>query len=160
MYNKISKVSAILTIVSAVFVIGIMVLLPLLLFNTELEGLAAPFVLIFSLIFGYLPLYAGAVPFVIVGLIYGSKMLKQQSRQKLISFNVRMLITTCVLLPFIAFGLTSSRELFFQSTFGLFPLIYTVVTALAYVAGLITQIVIIVVLKKSHEESEPTATEK
>ena len=159
MYNKKSKLSAILTIVSAIFVIGIMVLLPFLLFNTELEGLGAPIVMIFSILFGYIPLYAGGIPFVVVGLIFGIKMLKQQSRKKLISLNVRMLITTCVLLPFIAFGLATSRDMLLQSALGLFPIIYAVVTALAYIACLIAQIVTVALLKKSPEESEPTVTE-
>ena len=152
MYNRKSKTSAILSIITAVLLIVLMVLLPFLQYNVdEGNGLAAFFIVIFS-IFGYAIIYAGAIPFVIVALIFGIKMLKQQSREMLISFNVRMLITTCVLLPFLAVGLIGSSGLIFQSTFKLFPTIYTILVSLAYIACLITQIVTIVVLKKSPEE--------
>ena len=158
MYNRKSKTSGILAIVTAVLLIGFMVLLPFLLYNTQLEGLEA-LLIIFTFIFGFLPLYASAVPFVIVALIFGIKMLKQQARKKLISYNVRMLITTCVLLPLLAWGMISSIEVITKSALGLFPVIYTIVTALAFIAGLITQIVTIVVLKKSPEENVSPITE-
>ena len=153
MYNRKSKTSAILAIITAVLLIGLMVLLPFLQYNVqEGNGLAAFFIVLFS-VFGYAIIYAGAISFVIVALIFGIKMLKQQSRKKLISFNVRMLVTTCVLLPFLAVGLIGSSGLIFQSTLKLFPTIYTIIVSLAYIACLITQIVTIVVLKKSPEEN-------
>ena len=157
MYNKKSKGSAILTVIAAVLVIGLMILLPFLLYNTQLEGLDV-LAIILSLLYGFLPMYLSGVSYVIVGLIFGSKMLKQQLRKKLISFNVRMLITTCVLLPFLALGVGMFWALITQSSLGLFPIIYTIITVLAYFASLIAQIVAIVVLKKSPEETEPIAT--
>ncbi len=105
MYNKKSKTSAILAIITAVLLIGFMILLPFLRYNVEDgNGLAAFFAVLFS-VYGYPVIYASALSFVIVALIFGIKMLKQQSRNKLISFNTRMLIATCVLLPFLAVGL-------------------------------------------------------
>ena len=159
MYNRKSKVSAIFAIMTAVLLIGFMVLLPFLRYDTEEgNGFAAFFIYYFSM-FGYPTIYASSISFVIVALIFGIKMLKQQSRQKLISFNVRMLITTCILLPFLAAGLTASFGLIFQSELKLFPTICTIVVSVAYVVCLITQIVTIVVLKKSPEEIEPTLSE-
>ena len=154
MYNKKSKASAILAVITAVMLVGFMVLLPFLLYNTEIKG-AGVLIIIFTLILGYLPLYASAIPYVIVASIFGGKMLKEQSRHKLISFNTRMLITACVLLPFLAWGLVSSSEVISQSSLGIFPIVYTVVMALAYVAALIAQIVTIVVLKKLPDEVDP-----
>ena len=153
MYNSKSKTSAILAIITAVLLVGLMVLVPFLLYNTELEGLEA-LALIFAFIYGFLPLYVGAFIWTIVGLVFGIKMLKQQSRKKLISFNRRMLATTIVLLPLIAFGMTLCSSLILRSSLGLFPTIYTVITALAYIACLITQIATIVALKKLPEETD------
>ena len=136
-----------------------MILLPFLRYDTEEgNGLAAFFAYYFS-IFGYPIIYASAISFVIVALIFGIKMLKQQSRDRLIFFNVRMLITTCVLLPFFAAGLIASVGLILQSELGLFPTIYTIAVSIVYIICLITQIVTIVILKRSPEESEPTVSE-
>ena len=157
MYNKKSKVSAVLTLVSAALVVGCMILMPFLLYNTQLEGIATPFVLLLSLIFGFEPLYASAIPYAIVALTFGSKMLKQQSRKQLISLNTRMLITTCVLLPFLAWGMIMSRDLIVNSSLGFFPIVYTAVTALAYIAALIAQLVTTVSLKKSPAEETDTS---
>ena len=160
MYNKKSKASAILTVITAVLLIGLMILFLFLSPKVEDEGdlgegLGAVFSMLFFIL-GCIPLYAGALSFVIVALVFGGKMLKQQSRNKLISFNVRQLITTCVLLPFILVGLVICSPLLATSTLGILPIIYTIVTALAYVGSLITQIATIVVLKKSPEETDPT----
>lgn len=152
MYNKKSKTSAILAIVAALLVIGFMILMPFAMSNTEMEGVGAVFVILFAVIFSLLPLYASAIPFVITALVYAGRMLKQQSRQKLISFNKSLLIATCVLLPFLAWGAFSAKELIVQSSYGLFPVIYTVLTALAYVAALIAEIATIVTLKKMPDE--------
>ena len=151
MYNRISKVSAIFAIITAVLLIAFMVLLPFLRYDVEKgNGLAAFFIFLFSF-FGYAIIYASAIPFVIVALVFGIKMLKQQSRKRLISFNVRMLIATCVLLPFLALGLIGSSGSILQSKLGLVPVIYTVVVSAFYIACLITQIATIVILKKSPE---------
>ena len=159
MYNRKSKTSAILAIITAVLLIGFMILLPFLKYNTE-EGnaLAAFFIVLFSL-FGYAVIYVSAIPFAIVALVFGIKMLKQQSRERLISFNVRTLITTCILLPFLAAGLILSSGSIFQSKFELFPIIYTIAVAVSYITCLISQIVTIVVLKKSPGESASTISE-
>ena len=151
MYNRKSKVSAILAIITAALLIGFMILLLFLPNNIgEENGLAVFFIVLFSF-FGYAIIYASAIPFVTVALIFGIKMLKQQSRKRLISFNVRMLITTCVLLPFLAVGVVGSIGTILQSNLGLFPMIYTVVVSAFYIACLITQIATIVILKKSPE---------
>ena len=158
MYNKKSKVSAVFAIIAALLLVGIMILFPFLMSNTELEG-AEVLVIIFAFILGFIPLYASAAPFVLVALIFGIKMLKEQSRKKLISFNVRMLITSLVLLPILTWSLITSSGLIAESSFGLFPVIYTIATALAYVGGIVAQIVTIAILRKSPEEV-PTATEE
>ena len=153
MYNKKSKVSAILAVITAVLLIGFMILLPFLRYDVENgNGFAAFFIFIFSF-FSYAIIYASAIPFVIVALVFGIKMLKQQSRKMLISLNVRLLITTCVLLPFLAAGIIGGSGSIFQSKFEQFPMIYTIVMAVFYVSCLIAQIVTIVVLKKSPEEN-------
>lgn len=159
MYNKKSKTSAILAIITAGLLIGLMILLLFLKYDVKEDNFfAAFFVVLFSL-FGYAIVYVSAIPFVIVALVFGIKMLKQQSRQKLISFNKRLLIATCILLPFLAVGLIGSSELTSQSKLGLFPPIYIIIVALAYFICLITQIVTIIVLKKLPAESAPNAQE-
>ena len=164
MFNKKSKASAILLIVTAVLLVGLMILFLFLRPQVEDEGdlgegLGAVFSMLFFIL-GCIPLYAGAVLFVIVALVFGCKMLKQQSGKTLISYNTRQLIATCVLLPFIVAGLIICSPLFTTSTLGLTPVIYTVVTMLAYAASLITQIATIVVLKKTPEETALPMTEE
>ena len=149
MYRKKSLISALLTIITAALCIGFMIMVPTLKYDVEEGGLGAVFFIFLFGAFGNALIYIGQIPFVIVALIFGIKMLLNQSREKLISYNIRMLITTCVLLPFVAVGLIYIYDLYLQSVIGLFSGIYTIAVAVAYVAGLITQIVTIVVLKKS-----------
>ena len=159
MHNKKSKIAAILVLVTAVLMIGFMILLPFSPYDTdEGNGFAAFFILLFSF-FGYAVIYASAIPFTIVALVFGVKMLKAQSREVLISLNTRMLITTCVLLPFLAAGIFGSSGSIFQSKLGALPIVYTIIVAVAYFACLIAQIITIVTLKKSPEKSTRKVSE-
>lgn len=161
MYNKKSKASAILVIVTALLLVGFMVMLRFLQYDVaEDDGLGVGIAVIVIVIFGYPPLYVCSSIFAIVAVVFGIRMLKQQSRKKLISFNVRMLITTCVLLPLFAVALSITGAMIFQSTMGIWPIVYTIIAASTYIIGLITQIVTIILLKKSPEEGEPTTTEQ
>ena len=153
MYNAKSRASTILAIVTALLLIGFMILLPNLQYKQgEGDNLGTAFALILIIIYGYPLVYLGAIPFAIVALIFGIKMLKEQSRKRLISLNVRMLITACVLLPVLIIGFIMASNMVFHSTLEVFPIIFVVVTAVAYAASLIMQIVTIILLKKSPEE--------
>ena len=158
MYNKKSKASAILTICAAALLIGLMVMLPCLKMDAgDTDDAGAAVGAVFAMlifILGCLPLYASSIAFSIVGLIFGIKMLKEQGRQQLISLNKRVLIATCVLFPILAIGLILSSTLIFSSTLGQLPIIYTFVAVVVYLAALIAQIVAIVILKKSPEETD------
>ena len=154
MYNKKSKASAILAIITAVLIVGFLILLPLLLFNTQLEFGEVIALIIAGLIFGFLPLYASGMPYFIVALVFGIRMLKEQSRKKLISFNKSLLIATCVLLPFLMLGIGMCSSIVRSSATGIIIVIYAIATVLAYLAGLIAQIIALVQLKKSPEETE------
>lgn len=157
MYNKKAKVSACFTIITAALLTGFMIMLPFLQYKAaDGNGLAVGIALIIVVAYGYPLIYASSIPFAIVALIFGILMFKQQSRKKLISYNVRMLITSCVLLPFLAVGLIIGSGMVFHSTFELFPIIYFVATVLSYIGGIVTQIVTIVILKKSPEEDTAT----
>ena len=153
MYNRKSKTAAILALITAVLLIGFMIMLPFSRYDTEGgNGFAAFFIFLFSF-FGYIVIYASAIPFTIVALIFGLKMLRTQSRDALISLNTRMLIATCVLLPFLAAGIFGSAGSIFQSELGQLPIVYTIIVAVSYFACLLAQIVTIVALKKSPKES-------
>ena len=157
MYNKISKGSAIVHVLTAVLLVGLMILFIFL--EPEVseaggdlgEGIGAAFSVLFFLI-GCIPLYLSAFSYTIVAVVFGSKMFKEQSRQKLISYNKRPMIAAFVLLPFFLIGLFLASALFSYSTLGMFSVLYTIVTVVAYIAGIITQIVTIAKLKKSPEE--------
>ena len=156
MYNKISKGSAIVHIVTAVLLVGLMILFIFLQPQVEEggdlgEGIGAAFSVLFFLI-GCIPLYLASFSYTIVSVVFGAKMFKEQSRHKLILFNRRPLIAACVLLPFFAVGLFLASALFADSTLGVFPILYAIVTALAYLASIITQIVTLSKLKKSPED--------
>ena len=154
MYNAKAKPSAILAIVCAGLWIGFLILLPFLPANMdESMGWPVVFLVLVGLI-GYAVLYASALPFVIVALIFGIKMLRQQSRQKLISYNVRLLIADCVLLPFLAGGLIGSIGVITQSKLGFFPTIFMIAVSLAYLACLAAQIVTIAALKRTRDEGD------
>lgn len=161
MYNKKSRVSAILLIVAAALLLGFMILLPNLQYQME-EGdnLGTGLALIFLIIYGYPIVYLGAIPFVIVALVFGIKMLRQQDRKRLVSLNVRMLIASLVLLPVLAVGFNMARMMVFNSTLGLFPTIYAIASAVIYVACPVTQIVTIILLKKSPEETVSETAEE
>lgn len=160
MYNKKSKISAILVLVTAALLIGFMILLPNLQYKqTDDDNIGTAFGLIFLIVYGYPVVYAGSIPFAIVALVFGIKMLIQKDRKKLISYNVRMLITSIILLPFIAVGMYMASTMVFNSTLGALPIVYVIVMALSYVAGLVMQIVSIVLLKKAPVE-EPAAQEE
>lgn len=158
MYNKKSKVSAWLAIAAALLLAAFLIFLPFLQYKqADGDNLGTAFALIFMIIYGFPILYASSIPFVIVALVFGIKMLIQQHRKKLISLNVRMLITSVILAPFIVVGFIIAGGIAFNSVAGLFPLIYTVVIALAYGGGIVAQIVAIILLKKSPAEETLTA---
>ena len=161
MYNKKSRISAILLIVTVALLIGFMIMLPFLQYK-QVDGdgdlgaaIGSAVEIIIVIVFAYPAIYVSSATFCIVALVFGIKMFKQQSRKKLIGYNKRMLITTCVILPFLAFGLAFGSEMLFNSTLGVFPIIYTVLIALAYLACLVMQIVTIILLKKMPEEVMP-----
>lgn len=157
MYNKKSKATAALAIVTALLLVGMMVLMPFLLQNTELEGGDLFGNILGFILFGFIPLYAGAAPFALVALIFGIVILKTKSRKSLIYSNVKLLVASLVLAPPLTLGLIVGRGFISTSAFGAFPVVYVVATALSYLAGIVTQIVTIVILKKSPEEPSPTA---
>ena len=149
MYNAKSRMSAILTIVTAVLLIVLMSLIPFMQYVAEEEeGIAAIFIVLISFL-GYPFIYASAVPFVVVALVFGILMLVQQSPEKLISYNVRMLITTCVLAPFLGVVLLVGSSLIFPSSLGVVPIILTIAVIVTYIASFVTQIVTISLLKNS-----------
>lgn len=152
MYNKRSRVSAILAILTALLLIGLMILVPFLKFQPnegeELGGIA----LIIIIPIGYPLIFGGSAITSIVALIFGILMLKQKDRDRLISLNVKFLIAICVMLPVIAAGLAISSMMIIQSTLGKLPIIYMAILAAFYLATLIALIVTIVVLKLSHEK--------
>ena len=158
MYNKKSRISAILALANAALFIGFMIIFSTLKYSAE-GGLSAAFFIFLFGAYGSVLVYVSSIPFVLVSLIFGVKMLLQKSREKLISFNKRLLIATCVLLPFIALGLIYVADLFLMSAIGQFPGIYTFFIGALYVVGLITQIVTIVVLKKSPEENQSESSD-
>ena len=160
MYNKKSRTSAILMLITAALLIGFLVMLPNLEYQAdEDEGIGAGILVMAIVIFGYPITYASSISFAIVALVFGIRMLAQKTRDKLIKFNRRALIATCVLLPFFALSLSFVSAMISKSQLGLFPTIYTVIVAVVYVAALITQIVTIVILKKTPEEVAPSETE-
>ncbi|MCH5351224.1 MAG: hypothetical protein J1F39_04585 [Clostridiales bacterium] len=154
MYNSKAKISAITILVTVGLVVGLMIMFPFMMTNLDgdASGLGLVFVLMLFGPWGTGILYLSTLPFVIVGLIFGIKMLRGTSRKKLISYNVRMLIATCVLAPFVGLGVTYIGMLFSMSAINLFFGLYGFLVAAAYVICLIMQIVAIVLLKKTPEE--------
>ena len=157
MYNKISKGSAIVHILTAVLLVGLMILFVFLRPQVEeggdvSEGLGAAFSVLFFIL-GCIPLYLSSFSYTIVAVVFGSNMLKEQSRQELISYNRRPLIAALILLPFFVVGLFLASALFSDSTLGVFPVLYAIVAALAYLASIIAQIVTIAKLKRTPEET-------
>ena len=159
MYNRKSKVSAITAIVASALMFGFMILLVTMPINLEKFGWGAIFVLL-VVIGAYAIIFVSALPFAIVSLVFGIRMLKQQSRQKLISHNISVLITSCVLLPFLAIGVYVGVGVILGATLELIPLIYTIVLGCAYVTNLISSIVCLILLKRSPEEPAPPAQEQ
>ena len=154
MYNRKSMASAISAIIASALMFGLMIMLPILGVDWQKFGLAAILVII-AVISAYVLIYLSALPFAILALVYGIRMLKEQSRQKLIAYNKSVLIATCVLLPFLALSVGYGLAITFAAKLDVIALSYTVLTACAYLACLVSSIVSLVLLKKSPEEVVP-----
>ena len=154
MYNRLSRASAISAVVAAVLMFGFLIMLPILGVDWQEFGIGIIFVMAFVII-AYILIYLSALPFAIVALVFGIKMLKQQSRKKLIAHNKSVLIATCVLLPFLAFSIIYGINFTFAARVNLTALLYTVLLGCAYLASLITSIVSLVLLKKAPEQTSP-----
>ena len=156
MYSKISRMSAILLLIIAVLLVGFLILLPNLQYQAEEdEGIGAGFLVMAIVIFGYPTTYAVSIVYTIVALVYGIRMLVKKTRDKLIKFNRSALIASFVLLPIFVLALTFTRDMIVKSQLGIFPTIYTIFVAVAYVAGIITQIVTLARLKKTPDAEQP-----
>ena len=101
---------------------------------------------------GLFAMYLGGMAFTIVALIFGIKMLKRPARDRLISYTVRMLIATCVLLEPLFMGVITGIVLFPHSQLGVFPLVYLFVIAVVYLASLAAQIAAVAILKRLPQE--------
>ena len=154
MYNRLSRASGITAIIAAALMFGFLLMLPILGVDWDGLGLAAVFLIIFVII-AYILIYICAIPYFIVALVYGIRILKQQDRKKLIAFNKSLLIATCVLLPFLAFSIIFGINFTFAARLNLTALLYTVLLGCAYLASLITSIVSLVLLKKAPEQTPP-----
>lgn len=155
MYNRISKLSAISVLVAAALFIAFMVMVPFLNYTIDEDLGAALFIFLFGAYSGVI-IYVSQVPFVIVALVFGIKMLKEQSRERLVSFNKRMFIAALVLAPFVALGLAYVLSLFSISAIEIEQGIFTCVVTAVYAVCLIVPIVTIILLKRAPEESNAT----
>ena len=162
MYNKKSRISAILIITAAALLLGLMVLMHVAFAGKNPTAGEVVSVFVYMLYF-FWPIYLGAFAFVVVGLIFGIKVLKQQRRKKLIRYNVATLITTFLAMPLLMFdcalavdtlrfdvqiGRTSAQNVLY--------VIFAVITTLCYLAALVAQIVAIVRLRRSPKEDDST----
>ena len=153
MYKKKTIASAISSIIASALIFGLMIMFAMMPLNLEQFGLAAIFVLLF--IFGaYVLIFVSALPFAIVTLVYGIRLLKQPSRKKLIAHNKSVLAAALVLLPFLAIGVFGGITMVTASEFDLIPIVYLVLAGCAYLACIVTSIVSLVLLNKSPEEVE------
>ena len=159
-YNKKSRASAVLSIVTAVALFVQMILMAYLFANMDGEdmGLAIIAVALLAVV-GLVVFYAASIPFAIVAMILGILMRVEKSRKKLLRHNVTMLVITCLLMPFIATGMLWSAIVISASAEPLFPTVYTLAVAGLYVACFVVQIVTIVALKKSPPEDAPIEVE-
>ena len=157
MYRKKSIFSAIVAIVTILMLIGLMVLIP----NCQVqetegnEALGIALGLMFLVVpFGYPSTYLTSFVFCIVALIYSIKMLKSDEQDKLIRYNVSMLITSLVLAPIFLLAMFLMSMILFNSQLGVFPKLYVFALGIVYLTGIIAQIVSIAILKKAPSKSE------
>lgn len=154
MYNKISRASGIILVVVAALFIGMLIKIPFIQYNsTEDNGLGLVFIVALFGMYGNIIVYASTVPFIVCALVFGIIMLKQKSREKLISLNKRILIATCVLLPFVAIGLTYYYLLFTIAALDVLMTIFLFAVTILYPACVVTPIVTMILLKKSPAEA-------
>ena len=152
MFIKISRMSAILLLISAVLLVGFLVMLPNLQFqDSEKEDMLG--FAIAMVILGLPLTYGASVIFTIIALILGILLLTKKTRKKLVGLNIGALVVSLVLLPAFAFALYIVGQLLVNSQLGAFPILYTILVALVYLMGIVTQIVTIARLKKAPEES-------
>ncbi|MCH5162660.1 MAG: hypothetical protein J1G38_04140 [Clostridiales bacterium] len=145
-YTK-TKIAAISTLATAALLVGLMIMLPLLPANIDAEnGFAAFFLVIFGS-WGWPAIYASGVPFVLVALVFGLKILLRRDDARLSSWIARMMIADFILSPVLVVGIILNYGPIFFSTLGAFPAIYAVLTLAAYVESLLAQIVALHALK-------------
>ena len=149
MNSKIAKVSAILTLATAALLVGYMILFRFMPYTLDEGGLGVA--LFIFILFSYIGviIYSSSSIFALVALIFGIKMLRAQESDRQISLNKRMLIAACVLLPFVAVSLAYDIMLLYMKGVSAIAGIYAMVTAVVYIACIVTYIAAIVVIKKS-----------
>ena len=176
MYNKKAKVSAILIIASIALFLALIVLIPIAFCfpdgprvqaflsdpggytRSAIKGVWAMFIWIHYILWpNFWPMYIGAIIFVVVGLIFGIMMLKQQRRNKLIRYNVVTLVTIFLALPLLAFHVFMTFIMVSMGTLGIFYFGFGVSCALCYIAAIVAQIVTIVRLRRSSKEDSTTS---
>lgn len=148
MNNLISKIIGMWTLVTAALLIAFMASVPFMQMNIDGATLGTAFILLLFAQYGNILIYVSEVPFVIVAVIFGIKMIIKTDPDRLFSLHKRMLITAFVLAPFVALGLAYVIILF-TSTENRAPSLFPIAVAAVYGICLIAQIVGMIIQKKS-----------
>ena len=137
------KLSGFVSVVTALLFIGFIIMFALLKYEPQ-EDEALGFALFFIIFGGYgmIIVYASQIPFILVTLIIGIKLLRADDGDKIVSLNKKLLIACIVLALFVGVGLYYVGILFFGlHAISLFSGIYVVVAAAAYLACIVTSVV-------------------
>lgn len=154
MYNKKSRISAILSLVTAALFVGLLLVFAF--SGMNLEGNIGAALLIFILGgYGLALFYAGSILAAVITFFCGLAMLLGKTQRRLISANKSLMILCIILLPFVALGMLYVGYLYYMVVDGLPRFIFTVVTGIAYFGCIVVSIVTLISLKRMPEYPAP-----
>ena len=142
-----SKLSGILVILAALLLIGFAFSYRFM--DIKEIDLGGAFLLFFFGGYAFIIIFASAGLFALIAIIFGIKILRAQSNERLISLNKRLFIAEFVLAPFVGVGLAYAGMLYTMSTGGLVLGTLTFASVAAYGLSMIFNIGTIIALKRA-----------
>ena len=157
MYNKKSRISAILALATAALFVGLILVFRFSEMDFGENNIGAAFFLFIFGGYGITLFYAGSILAAVIAFFCGLTMLLGKTQRRLISANKSLMILGIVLLPIVALGLTYIGYLYAMTVDGLLRVIYVAVAGVAYLGCIVVSIVTKRILKNMPESGPEPA---
>ena len=141
MYNKKSRLSAILALATAALFVGLILILHFSELDFGENNLGAAFFIFIVGGYGTVIFYAGSILAAVITFFCGLAMFLGKSQRRLIFANKSLMILGIVLFPIVALGLVYVGYLYGMTVDGRLRLIYTAVTGVAYLGCIVVSVI-------------------